>query len=128
MPYFEAIPHENWVGRLDLLQLVALFKQSSLFITHDSGPLHLAKLVGVSTLALFGPTNPYEKVSTEENIEVIWGGKHLACRPCYNGKTYASCARNGCLQSLSPEQVFAKAVLKLGLRRDREVKLNALTN
>ncbi len=105
-PHFQC---ENWIGRLELTQLVALLKQSSLLITHDSGPLHLAKLVKTPTLALFGPTNPSSFTSRQENVEVLWGGERLSCRPCYNGKTYAACTNNICLKNISPEAVAARA-------------------
>lgn len=106
-PHFQC---ENWIGRLELLELVALLKQSALLITHDSGPLHLAKLVKTPALALFGPTNPHEKTSPQESVEILWGGERLACRPCYNGKTYAACTNNMCLKSISPETVNVKAL------------------
>ncbi len=98
--------YHNQIGRFNLLEMISLLKKCSLLITHDSGPLHLAKLAGCPVLALFGPTNPHEKISPEENIKFIWGGERLSCRPCYNGKTYSACKRNHCLESISPELVF----------------------
>jgi lipopolysaccharide heptosyltransferase II len=108
-PYFADIPHIDLVGELNLLDFVAFLKRCSLFITHDSGPLHLAKLSQCPTIALFGPTMPSEKVGSNENISVIWGGEYLSCRPCYDGKTYARCKSNICLSSISPDRVFNEA-------------------
>ena len=45
-------------GRLDLAALVALLSEATVFVTNDSGPLHLASAVGTSTVALFGPETP----------------------------------------------------------------------
>ena len=106
---FAAVDVQNQVGQLDLLQLLCLLQQSALLITHDSGIMHLGKLVGCPTLALFGPTNPAERTTEQEKINVLWGGKNLACRPCYNGKTYAACQRNDCMLSISVVQVVEEA-------------------
>jgi heptosyltransferase-1 len=41
-----------------LSELVALARRSELFVGGDTGPMHLAALLGVKTVALFGPTDP----------------------------------------------------------------------
>lgn len=109
----EALPTGSYldlIGQADLLDLIALLKGSSLLITHDSGPLHLAKLAKCQVLALFGPTNPATFVAPEESIEVMWGGADLPCRPCYNGKLFAACQNPLCMKSISPEAVVTKAL------------------
>jgi lipopolysaccharide heptosyltransferase II len=47
---------------LSVSQLIALFKKTTLLISNDSGPMHIAALSGTPVLALFGPTD-----------QVIWG-------------------------------------------------------
>ncbi|MBI3508909.1 MAG: glycosyltransferase family 9 protein [Chlamydiia bacterium] len=108
LPHFAEIPIHSFLGKQSLIQTLSLLKESSLLITHDSGPLHLAKWAQCATLALFGPTHPQEKVSPKEKVTVLWGGEHLSCRPCYAGKHYASCVNNRCLADLTPTQVFEK--------------------
>ena len=39
-------------------ELVALLRRAHLFVGGDTGPLHMAALLGVPTVALFGPTDP----------------------------------------------------------------------
>jgi heptosyltransferase-1 len=39
-------------------QLIALIRRTSLFVGGDTGPTHLAAMLGVPTVALFGPTDP----------------------------------------------------------------------
>jgi heptosyltransferase-2 len=109
-PYFSKIKHHDLVGKMSLLDLVELFKKTDLLITHDSGPLHLAKLASCQTLALFGPTNPYEFHDPKENIHFLseWG--KLPCAPCYDGKRYAPCTKNRCLQNIQPTRVVQKAI------------------
>lgn len=71
----------NLVGKTDLKHLMELIPKLSLFITNDSGPMHLATSCGVPTLAIFGPTTrelgffPYG-----EGHRVL--EKDLPCRPC----------------------------------------------
>ncbi|MBX9743989.1 MAG: hypothetical protein K2X08_02120 [Chlamydiales bacterium] len=112
-PYLEGISCIHMIGHLDVLELLSLLQQSKLLITHDSGPLHLAKMVYCPVIALFGPTQPEEKVGEQENVHVLWKGKRFSCSPCYDGKFYAFCQRNRCLEAISPQEVFEKAVLLL---------------
>jgi heptosyltransferase-2 len=110
LPYFQHLNISHVMGQLSLLECLSLLKQASLLITHDSGPLHLAKLVQCPAIGLFGPTNPHEKISPQENIRVLWGGEHLSCRPCYSGKHYAPCTSNECLKSLTPTRVLEETL------------------
>jgi heptosyltransferase-2 len=40
---------------------------------------------------------------------VLWGGAHLPCRPCYDGREFARCSDNVCISSISPAEVHAAA-------------------
>lgn len=48
----------NLTAATTLPELQAMLAQARLVVGNDSGPLHLAAALGVSTLALFGPTDP----------------------------------------------------------------------
>jgi ADP-heptose:LPS heptosyltransferase len=48
----------NLTGNTSLVSLPTLIKRASWVICNDSGPLHLAAALGVSTLGIFGPTDP----------------------------------------------------------------------
>jgi ADP-heptose:LPS heptosyltransferase len=50
-------PVLNLCGRLGPRESAAAIAQASLYIGHDSGPLHLAAAVGVACVAMFGPVN-----------------------------------------------------------------------
>jgi heptosyltransferase-1 len=41
-----------------LTQLIALTRHASLFVSGDTGPMHLAAALGVPVVGIFGPTNP----------------------------------------------------------------------
>ncbi len=44
-------------GRTSIRQLMAVIKRCSLFITNDTGPMHIAAAFGVPVVAIFGPTD-----------------------------------------------------------------------
>lgn len=70
------IPLVNLVGQLSLRQLAALFRESRLLVSNDSGPVHLAAAVGTKTLALFGgataSTGPRRWGPWGDGHRVIW--------------------------------------------------------
>ena len=51
----------NACGKLSPRESAAALSKSTLFIGHDSGPLHLASAMGVPTIGLFGNNNPPKK-------------------------------------------------------------------
>jgi heptosyltransferase II len=111
LPHFEGLPVQDWTGKLPLVEFVRFLKECDLLVTHDSGPLHLADLAPCPVLGLFGPTVPHEKISLQPGSAYLWGGKDLACRPCY--EEYGRCSANRCLGEVSPEAVFQKALAML---------------
>lgn len=52
-------PVADLSGRLDLLGLAALVHQAQLFLSVDTGPMHLAAAFHTRQIALFGKTNPF---------------------------------------------------------------------
>ena len=96
------------IGKFSVPELVGFFTTCDLVVSHDTGPMHLAGLTDVKVLALFGPTNPDERFSKGHSASVLWGGEHLSCRPCYDGREFASCKDNLCMRTISPQAVFAR--------------------
>lgn len=69
------------VGKIDLQQLACALDWCDLFITNDSGPMHIAVARGIRVVAIFCATTPslgfYPYSSKAVVIE-----KELPCRPC----------------------------------------------
>jgi len=84
-------------------ELAAVFAGARLAIAADTGPLHLASLVGTPVVQLLGPTDPVENAPWRETpARSLRVG--LACSPCRRG-----CAAAPCLRRLAPEAVIAAA-------------------
>jgi heptosyltransferase-2 len=107
LPAFSGLKAENRVGAWDLPATLDACARSAAVVSHDSGPLHLAMATPARVVAIFGPTQPAEKVSPRQGVTVLWGGADLACRPCYDGKDYAPCPDNVCIKEVSPGAVLA---------------------
>jgi heptosyltransferase-2 len=107
--HFRDCPVTDLIGRTSLVDAVRLFAGSDLVVSHDTGPMHLARLARAPLLALFGPTQPSQFVTADDRTTVLWGGERLACRPCYDGREFASCHDNQCMSSIAVEVVLETA-------------------
>jgi len=113
LPEFEALPVHDKLGACSVVESIELISQLDLLVTHDTGLLHMAGLTPTPVVALFGPTSPREFLPNTPNIEFIWGGELLACRPCYDGRDLPDCRENICLTDVLPEVVFDKSMAAL---------------
>jgi len=87
---------------LDLCTLAALLSHMQLVIGHDSGVTQLSALLGVQTVALFGPTDPIRWAPRGTNVSVVRG---TPCK-CQSWDAVTQCAEKACL-SPSVEAVTA---------------------
>jgi heptosyltransferase-2/heptosyltransferase-3 len=88
----------------------ALLRGCRLFITNDSGPLHLAAAVGAPTVAVFGPTDPTVFGPRDAPHAVVRAA--LPCSPCIRVGDFPPCAivpREHCLLSVTPDMVLTAA-------------------
>lgn len=92
-------------GVLNLKQLGALCKRADLFITADTGPMHIANAVGAKKIiAIFGPTSP-EITAPYPLKNVIVLQKEVGCKiPCYQ----VHCKDNRCMKAITPDDVLVK--------------------
>ena len=73
--------YQNLAGKLNISELIHLISRFDLFITGDSGPMHLAAALKVPTVAIFGPTN-HNETSQWMNEKSMIVKKNLECQPC----------------------------------------------
>jgi lipopolysaccharide heptosyltransferase II len=94
--------------QISLNQTAALIKKARLFIGSDSAPLHLANLIGVNLIGLYGPKDPdiYSPFLFPDAMhKAIIIRKDLPCSPCQKRK----CEKPICMESITVEDVFQKA-------------------
>jgi lipopolysaccharide heptosyltransferase I len=101
---FKDFPYMSAAGKTTLRQLACLIGKSRLMITNDSGPMHIAAAMGVSTVSIFGPTNPDLTGPYGPNHSVV--SSKVECVGC--GKR--QCPSNlECLHSITADQVLTEA-------------------
>lgn len=107
--YFDGLNVINLIGKTTLLDMVFLLNQAQATICHDSGPLHIASITKTPLLSIFGPTPPSAIISgSRYNTTILKPAQEISCSPCYDGKDYAPCVSNICMQSTSVNRVFEK--------------------
>src|SRR5881628_432336 len=95
-------------GRTTVRRLMALIKQCRLFITNDTGPMHIATAFGVPTVAIFGPTDPVTTSPFGSGHELV---RHpVDCSPCLLRECPID---HRCMQGISVEMVHAAAMRQL---------------
>ena len=117
---FAEVGVTDLIGKLSLVETVALLDSVDVTVTHDTGPLHLAGITSCGIVAIFGPTDPRGRLPQRENSIALWGGEGFACRPCYDGRDYAPCTHNGCVRQVTPAMVLAQVERLLAARRASE--------
>ncbi|HUW93745.1 MAG TPA: glycosyltransferase family 9 protein [Bacteroidales bacterium] len=109
---------EAMAGRIGLEEEIALISRLDLMIAMDSSNMHLAAMLGVNTLSIWGATHPWAGFSAWEmpsDNQIQIPITDLTCRPCtIYGK--GECRRGdlACLNWLTPEKVLEKVLEKLG--------------
>ena len=96
-------------------ELLALMRATCLFIGSDSGPMHLASLVGLPVVSIFGPTDPIENAPFPGSPQRVLR-RDVGCNPCREG-----CPAQTCMAAVSAADVV-EAALEL-LRPDLRVSL-----
>lgn len=71
----------NLAGKTNIKELCSNIAGCSLFITNDSGPMHVAAAYQVPTVAIFGPTK-YKETSQWKNEKSMIVRKEMECSPC----------------------------------------------
>jgi heptosyltransferase-2 len=105
LDYFKGLPVKNLIGKTSITDLIYLFRNCDLLVSHDTSAFHLAKLSNIHILGLFGPVNPAERTGSKEKVTNLFIGDSLPCSPCYDGKNFADCSNNVCMKKISVEMV-----------------------
>jgi ADP-heptose:LPS heptosyltransferase len=102
------------VGRSNLKETGAMMRQCDVFISNDSGPMHMAAALEVPVVAIFGMSNPVKNgpwvdPTRNDRARVLYD-ESLWCRPCYGSNRHGMCQRGDCLVNVSVDTVFDAAM------------------
>jgi heptosyltransferase I len=97
------VPLVNQIGRDTLPELLGLLARARVLLTPDSGPAHMATMVGTPVLGLYAATNP------------LRSGPYLSTRWCVNAYPQAAQAFRGCSPEALPwnHKIEAPGVMEL---------------
>ncbi len=97
----------NRIGQTTLEQLIDELRQCRLLLTNDTGTMHLAALLGVPTVAIFGSTEPRLTGPLGDRHIVL--RHHVECSPCFLRKCPIDFR---CMKAVSVQEV-ADAVMSI---------------
>ena len=104
------------VDSVSVRQAAALMMRCRLFISNDSGPMHMAAAAKIPTVAIFGPTNPVWVRPWGVEHRVVRAG--ISCSPCfrYSPRPLRCVAGRDfvCLREITVEEVYDACMDLLG--------------
>lgn len=100
----------DMTGRTSLAQAMALINCCRVFVTNDSGLMHVGAALKTPTVAIFGSTNPITTGPFSKNSVVI--RKEIPCSPCL--KTHCRKSDFQCMRDISADEVFTTLEKLLG--------------
>lgn len=97
-------------GKLTLRQELSLMNSLSLMISMDSSNMHMASLLGIPVVSIWGATHPYTGfLGYGQTMQNVVQNETLACRPCsiFGNK---KCYRKdwACMQRITLREIMSK--------------------
>jgi heptosyltransferase II len=98
-------------GKTSLAQALACIARCHLFVTNDSGLMHVAAALRVPSVAIFGSTDPVATGPFFEQAAVV--RKTMPCSPCL--KTHCPQKHFQCMEQISVEEVMQTCIKSIQL-------------
>ena len=103
----------NLAGRTSLGEFIEFAAACHLFLTNDSGPMHIASALGVPTVAIFGATDYLATGPTVDSSRVI--REPVECSPCLLRECPID---HRCMTRVSARRVASEALSLVQLGRE----------
>lgn len=87
-------------GEWSIRQALAMLSRCDVFLSGDTGLMHMAAAVGTPTVSIFGPTSATRRAPMHNRGIAVC--PTTACHPCFRG-TWAPC---DCIRSVTPARVI----------------------
>jgi heptosyltransferase II len=97
-------PPIDLTGKTSINDLPALLSQCHLFVGNDSGAMHVAAAVGLSVVAVFGPTDPFGTAPVTPHCSIVQERPY--CSPCFLRRCPTD---HRCMTRVTPDVVEAAA-------------------
>lgn len=95
----------NTVGKTTVLEALALVSRCELFLSNDSGLMHVAAALRIPQVALFGSTDP-QKTAPLNDKAVVIHPEGISCTPCFKRE----CPEDlECMKAITVDEVCAAA-------------------
>jgi lipopolysaccharide heptosyltransferase III len=112
-------PRLNLCGELTVRESAAVMEHATLFLGHDSGPLHVAAAAGLTCVAVFSARN-------EPRVWFPYGTRHRVIyhrTPCHGcGLEVCTRFQKQCISSIAPEEVLDAVLEVLSAKPGRPVR------
>jgi heptosyltransferase-2 len=97
--------YKNLAGQTSIEELVKYIGSLDIFVTNDSGPMHIASAFKINTFAIFGPTR-YKETNQWNNPNETIIRKKLNCSPCM--KRVCPLGHHDCMKLITAKDVIEK--------------------
>ena len=98
--------YKNLTGKTSIDELISQISNLDLFITGDSGPMHIAAAFQIPTVSIFGPTRDNETSQWMNNKSVVIK-KNLDCQPCM--RRTCPLKHHNCMKLIEASEVLSGA-------------------
>ena len=112
----QSIPGEKLVaaGEASVLESLALISRCQVFVSLDTGPIHLAALTGIPIVGLYS-ARQFKKMWEPDVENAIVLRKDVPCELCFQ----LTCDHLSCMEAITVDEVYNAVVKQLSLKTER---------